>query len=157
MKGETEMIRSDKRHLLILLPILLILLLTALPRDTAQADEGYSNSCLYRNENAQNYGGGHSLADPFNASTVRSFLIPRDDGQLMRVHSYKGSNGVLVEYYDKNLNLVDSRVKKIGLSNPGAIYADGDYYYVISAIHIRCKCSFVFAAKKVRNHSSCTS
>ena len=134
MKGETEMIRSDKRHLLKLLPLLLLLLLfTALPHDIAWAEEGYSNSCLYRNENAQNYGGGHSLADPFNASTVRSFLIPRDDGQLMRVHSYKGSNGVLVEYYDKNLNLVDSRVKKIGLSNPGAIYADGDYYYVISA------------------------
>lgn len=132
MKGETDMIRSDKRSILILLPLVIVSFIIALSGEAAWADDGYSNSCLYRNSNAQNYGGGHMLADIFNASTVRSFLIPCDDGKLMRVHSYKGSNGILVEYYDKDLNLVSSSVRKIGLPNPGAIYADGDYYYVIS-------------------------
>ena len=126
--------RYNKNNLRLLLQIsVLLLLFIVMSYDAVwAADEGYTNSCLYWNANAQNYGGGHILSDVYHSSTVRSFLIPCDDGRLMRVHSYKGSKKVLVEYYDKDLNLVESATKSVGLANPGTIYADGDFYYVVT-------------------------
>ena len=125
--------RKYSRVLLIFLLMVMMAFVAAASHDEVwAADEGYTNSCLYWNANAQNYGGGHILSDVYHSSTVRSFLIPCDDGRLMRVHSYKGSKKVLVEYYDKDLKLVESTTKSVGLANPGTIYADGDFYYVVT-------------------------
>ena len=63
---------------------------------------------------------------------MKSYLAAQDDGSLMRVQYGSKIGGLLVEYYDKNYNLTDTKLVDEELPVFGGFYATKDNYYVIT-------------------------
>ena len=76
------------------------------------------------NVGVQNY---LDWSDPLN-----SHLTPLDDGSLMRVQYVNKIKKILVEYYDKDYNLTDTKIVDRELPLFGGFYATDDNYYVIT-------------------------
>ena len=66
------------------------------------------------------------------SSPVYSYLVPQNDGTLMRVQSGRYIDGILVEYYNRNFHLESSRIIEEELSIFGGFYAANDNYYILS-------------------------
>ena len=63
---------------------------------------------------------------------MKSYLAAQDDGSLMRVQYGSKIGGLLVEYYDKNYNLTDTKLVDEELPVFGGFYATKDNYYVVT-------------------------
>ena len=63
---------------------------------------------------------------------MKSYLVAEDDGSLMRVQYGSKIGGLLVEYYDKNYNLTDTKLVDEELPVFGGFYATKDNYYIIT-------------------------
>ena len=63
---------------------------------------------------------------------MKSYLAAQDDGSLMRVQYGSKIGGLLVEYYDKDYNLTDTKIVDEELPVFGGFYATKDNYYVIT-------------------------
>lgn len=63
---------------------------------------------------------------------MKSYLVAEDDGSLMRVQYGSKSGGLLVEYYDKDYNLTDTKIVDEELPVFGGFYATKDNYYIIT-------------------------
>ena len=63
---------------------------------------------------------------------MKSYLVAEDDGSLMRVQYGSKIGGLLVEYYDKNYNLTDTKLVDEELPVFGGFYATKDNYYVVT-------------------------
>ena len=57
---------------------------------------------------------------------MKSYLVAEDDGSLMRVQYGSKIGGLLVEYYDKNYNLTDTKLVDEELPVFGGFYATKD-------------------------------
>lgn len=66
------------------------------------------------------------------ASTIKSYLTALPDGRLMRVQYGLYIEGLLVEYYDREYNLLETKIVQEELPIFGGFYACGDYYYVVT-------------------------
>jgi hypothetical protein len=66
------------------------------------------------------------------SSTVKSYLSYNDDGTFMRFQANAVENGYLVEYYDSEYNITNTKIISTELSLFGAFYEEGDYYYILS-------------------------
>ena len=64
--------------------------------------------------------------------TVNSYLYKCSDGRLMRVQSVSSTSSIVVEYYDSNYNLLESKIIGSELSIFGGFYAMNGYYYVLT-------------------------
>ena len=67
-----------------------------------------------------------------HSSVVNSYLTTTSSGQIMRVQANYYYDNVLVEYYDKNYNLLSQKVIPEELDCFGAFYETKDNYYIIS-------------------------
>ena len=63
---------------------------------------------------------------------MKSYLAAQDDGSLMRVQYGSKIGGLLVEYYDKDYNLTDTKIVDEELPVFGGFYATKDNYYVVT-------------------------
>lgn len=63
---------------------------------------------------------------------MKSYLVAEDDGSLMRVQYGSKIGGLLVEYYDKDYNLTDTKIVDEELPVFGGFYATKDNYYIIT-------------------------
>ena len=63
---------------------------------------------------------------------MKSYLVAEDDSSLMRVQYGSKIGGLLVEYYDKNYNLTDTKLVDEELPVFGGFYATKDNYYVVT-------------------------
>lgn len=63
---------------------------------------------------------------------MKSYLVAQDDGSLMRVQYGSKIGGLLVEYYDKDYNLTDTKIINGNLPIFGGFYATKDNYYVVT-------------------------
>ena len=63
---------------------------------------------------------------------MKSYLVAEDDGSLMRVQYGSKIGGLLVEYYDKDYNLTNTKIVDEELPVFGGFYATKDNYYVIT-------------------------
>ena len=63
---------------------------------------------------------------------MKSYLVSEDDGSLMRVQYGSKIGGLLVEYYDKDYNLTDTKIVDEELPVFGGFYATKDNYYIIT-------------------------
>ena len=63
---------------------------------------------------------------------MKSYLASQDDGSLMRVQYGSKIGGLLVEYYDKDYNLTDTKIVDEELPVFGGFYATKDNYYVVT-------------------------
>ena len=63
---------------------------------------------------------------------MKSYLAAQDDGSLMRVQYGSKIGGLLVEYYDKDYSLTDTKIVDEELPVFGGFYATKDNYYVIT-------------------------
>jgi hypothetical protein len=66
------------------------------------------------------------------SSTIKSYLTYNSDGSFMRVQAGAVSDGYLVEYYDSNYHLTDTKIVASELSIFGGFYEMGDYYYILT-------------------------
>lgn len=63
---------------------------------------------------------------------MKSYLAAEDDGSLMRVQYGSKIGGLLVEYYDKDYNLTNTKIVDEELPVFGGFYATKDNYYIIT-------------------------
>ena len=63
---------------------------------------------------------------------MKSYLTPLQDGSYMRVQYVSGLGKLLVEYYDKDYNLTDTKQIKEELPIFGGFYATDSNYYVVT-------------------------
>ena len=61
-----------------------------------------------------------------------SYLTPCEDGRLMRVQGNTKAGGILVEYYDENYNLKETKIIKNELSIFGGFYATDSNYFLLT-------------------------
>lgn len=82
------------------------------------------------------YSGSNVEAQNYSrsASPVYSYLVPRDDGTLMRVQYGSGIGGVLVEYYDASYNLIEEKSRILPQELPlfGGFYETDKYYFLLT-------------------------
>lgn len=69
---------------------------------------------------------------PTWATPMESYLTAQDDGSFMRVQYGSKINGLLVEHYDKDYNLTDTKIVDEELPVFGGFYATDDNYYVVT-------------------------
>lgn len=81
------------------------------------------------NVGAQNYTGKQS---DYCQDTMKSYLTPLQDGSYMRVQYVSGLGKLLVEYYDKDYNLTDTKLIDEELPVFGGFYATDSNYYVVT-------------------------
>lgn len=67
-----------------------------------------------------------------HTNTMKSYLVAQDDGSFMRVQYGSEMEGLLVEYYDKDYNLTDTKIVDEELPVFGGFYATKDNYYVVT-------------------------
>lgn len=82
-----------------------------------------------KNIDAQNYTGKQSN---YYQGTMKSYLTPLQDGSYMRVQYVSGLEKLLVEYYDKDYNLTDTKQINEELPIFGGFYATNSNYYVVT-------------------------
>ena len=82
-----------------------------------------------KNIQAQNYTGKQSN---YYQGTMKSYLTALQDGSYMRVQYVSGLGKLLVEYYDKDYNLTDTKQIKEELPIFGGFYATDSNYYVVT-------------------------
>lgn len=66
------------------------------------------------------------------ASPMESYLSVCEDGSLMRVQYASSIDGVLVEYYDENLNLLSTNIVAEELPLFGGFYETGSNYFLLT-------------------------
>lgn len=66
------------------------------------------------------------------ANPIQSYLTALADGSLMRVQYGAGIEGLLVEYYDKDYNIVSSKIVAEELPVFGGFYATQSNYFVVT-------------------------
>ncbi len=66
------------------------------------------------------------------AFTIQSYLVENDNNGFMRVQADAVENKILVEYYDTNYNLTETKLIKAELPIFGAFHATDDNYYILS-------------------------
>lgn len=98
--------------------------------EEALLGESTSKSCSV-------YTGTNVGAQDYNtyASVIASYLVPLSDGGVLKVQCYQNSEGadkLVVETYDKSLNLIQSKNIALGLTYFGGFYATQDAYYVLT-------------------------
>jgi hypothetical protein len=105
-----------------------MLLGISIPAPTSQAgtENGTPAYTTYSGDNVedQNYSTW--------SSTIKSYLTYNSDGSFMRVQAGAVSDGYLVEYYDSNYHLTDTKIVASELSIFGGFYEMGDYYYILT-------------------------
>lgn len=82
-----------------------------------------------KNIKAQDYTGKQS---GYYQSTMKSYLTPLQDGSYMRVQYVDGLGKLLVEYYDQDYNLTDTKQIDEELPIFGGFYATDSNYYVVT-------------------------
>lgn len=66
------------------------------------------------------------------ASPMESYLYAKSDGTFMRVQYGSKIDGLLVEYYDEDYNLMGHKIVSGELPIFGGFYATDNYYYVVT-------------------------
>lgn len=61
-----------------------------------------------------------------------SYLVTDQQGSFMRVQKMFNQKGILIEYYDKDYNIIKSKIIDDELPMFGAFYATNDNYYIVS-------------------------
>ncbi|MBE5938068.1 MAG: hypothetical protein E7265_08575 [Lachnospiraceae bacterium] len=79
------------------------------------------------------YSGSNRSAQNYYAwaSTIGSYLCPRSDGGFMRIQ-HGATDGLLVEYYDGEYNLVSEKTVPGELPIFGGVYTGESNYYVVT-------------------------
>lgn len=98
-----------------------------MPVLSANAEESSWQTCdVYDgdNKNDQNYS---TWSRP-----IYSYLTPCDDGKMMRVQANTDADGILVEYYDQNYNLLDTKIVADELPIFGGYYATDSNYFLLT-------------------------
>lgn len=112
-----------KKHIL---PILLtfVILFSLVPAGTADA---VSNCNLYSGTNI-----GKQTYTTYT-DTIKSYLVPLDDGGFMRVQADAVDKTIVAEYYDKNFTYL--KTVDVEYGDPslfGGFYAASDAYYLVT-------------------------
>ena len=81
------------------------------------------------NIGAQDYTGKQSNYYP---GPMKSYLVAQKDGTFMRVQYGSQIEGLLVEYYDKDYNITDTKMIQQELPIFGGFYATDSNYYVVT-------------------------
>ena len=81
------------------------------------------------NIGAQDYTGKQSNYYP---GPMKSYLVAQKDGTFMRVQYGSQIDGLLVEYYDKDYNITDTKMIQEELPIFGGFYATDSNYYVVT-------------------------
>lgn len=81
------------------------------------------------NIGAQDYTGKQSNYYP---GPMKSYLVAQKDGTFMRVQYGSQIDGLLVEYYDKDYNITDTKMIQQELPIFGGFYATDSNYYVVT-------------------------
>lgn len=81
------------------------------------------------NIGAQDYTGKQSNYYP---GPMKSYLVAQKDGTFMRVQYGNQIEGLLVEYYDKDYNITDTKMIQQELPIFGGFYATDSNYYVVT-------------------------
>lgn len=81
------------------------------------------------NIGAQDYTGKQSNYYP---GPMKSYLVAQKDGTFMRVQYESQIEGLLVEYYDKDYNITDTKMIQQELPIFGGFYATDSNYYVVT-------------------------
>lgn len=76
------------------------------------------------NVNAQNYS---RCATP-----IESYLHKTDNGELMRIQTDTNRDGILIEYYDEQFNVINSRMIPKELPIWGGFYESDSNYFIVS-------------------------
>ena len=63
---------------------------------------------------------------------MKSYLVAQKDGTFMRVQYGSQIDGLLVEYYDKDYNITDTKMIQEELPIFGGFYATDSNYYVVT-------------------------
>lgn len=100
------------------------LVLGSIPAREVQAAKTICESYRGSNVESQNYSRW--------TAPMESYLTPLGDGTLMRVQYGSYIEGLLVEYYDENYNIISSKIVAEELPIFGGFYATGSNYFVVT-------------------------
>ena len=103
------------------------LMFCLMPALSANAEESSWQTCdVYDGDNVndQNYS--------VWSRPVYSYLTPCGDGRMMRVQANTDADGILVEYYDQNYNLKETKIVADELPIFGGFYATDSNYFLLT-------------------------
>lgn len=116
-----------KKIIRISMSILLIasMALGSVPATEVQAAKTICETYSGSNVESQNY-------SVYYASPIESYLTALSDGTLMRVQYGSNIEGLLVEYYDEEYNIISSKIVAEELPRFGGFYATDSNYFVVT-------------------------
>ena len=123
--------KQMKKMLSMILALAMILTLTNGYHSKVVKAEVKTQCTTYNGNNigAQDYTGKQSNYYP---GPMKSYLVAQKDGTFMRVQYGSQIEGLLVEYYDKDYNITDTKMIQQELPIFGGFYATDSNYYVVT-------------------------
>lgn len=131
MKKEERMKKGIKKTISMILSLAMVLTMSGWYHGKKVNAAVKTQCTVYKGKNikAQDYTGKQNSywQDP-----MKSYLTPQQDGSYMRVQYVSGLGKLLVEYYDKDYNLTDTKLIDEELPSFGGFYATDSNYYVVT-------------------------